>query len=262
MENIQSSQCVNCQAEVGASYCNNCGQKASIQRLRWGTLFAELNQRVLGLDNKFAKTVKDLTIRPGIVSKAFINGNRTKYIGPVGYFFVIITIYVLLISMLEVDMVEFSKEISGPFSSHETSRDTDSFQRLMMSNMKLLSFILVPFFAWGAYIVFRKKGYNVLESAVMILYSHAHPLFLSIIGLLIYKFADISLNPYILPLSLLYFGYVCTDFYQGNKIWNFVKGILSYLIGLLLFMLLIIIVIVLVSRIDSELLQTIFPRKN
>lgn len=262
MEKMSLPHCINCSAEVDATYCSKCGQKAAVNRIKWSVLLSELNQRILGLDNRFARTVKDLTIRPGSVVQAFIDGNRVKYINPVGYMFILITIYVLLISILNVDMLEFTMSTGDIFQNQGPSTiEAEGFQRLLISNLKLLTFALIPFFALGAYTIFRRKAYNLLETAVLIFYTHAHPLFLSIIALFTFKFFGVSGNSYIFPLMILYFAYACAGFYPGSKVANFIKGLLSYLLGFMFFVLLLVAMVLLLAAIDRELFEMLFPRK-
>ena len=263
MEKMPVSHCINCSAEVNATYCSQCGQKADVNRIKWKVLLSELNQRLLGLDTKFARTVKDLTIRPGRVVKSFIKGNRVKYINPVGYLFILSTVYVLAISIFNVDMVAFTKDVGSMLRS-ETSQavEAEGFQKVLMENMKILSFGLIPFFALGAYVVFRKKGYNLLETSVLIFYTHAHPLVLSFLTLLMYVVSGISGNNYVFFVTILYFAFACASFYEGNKVANFAKGLLSYLLGFLFFGFVIVAFVVLLAVIDKELFDATFPRKH
>ncbi|UII30270.1 DUF3667 domain-containing protein [Fulvivirga ulvae] len=257
------SHCINCSAEVNATYCCHCGQKVDVNRLKWKVLLSELNQRVLGLDNRFARTIKDLTVRPGKVVRSFIDGNRVKYINPVGYLFILSTVYVLFISILNIDMVEFTKDIGGMFQNEKSQEiEAEGFQRMLMGNMKIMSFTLIPFFAMAAYVVFRKKGYNLLETSVLVFYTHAHPLVLSFIALFVYKFSGVSGNNYIFPVTILYFAFACSGFYQGNKVLNFTKGLLSYLLGFLFFGFVIFIFVILLAAIDMESFESLFPRKH
>lgn len=258
MENINDTRCVNCHAEVNGAYCNHCGQKYEVSRLQWGTLFDEFNQRLLGLDNKLIRTVRDLTIRPGVVCKTFIQGNRVKYIGPVGYFFILITLLVLIVSLFKIDLVEFmrpTKELMQPSGSPEGQGD--NLQRILMSDMKTLMFVAIPFFVLGTYILFSNKGYNLIETAVVVFYTHGHPVLLTLINLLLFKFTSTAQPSWIQPLSMLYFGYACANFYKGSKIWNFVKGLLSYILGVLFFMLFLTAVVISLAKLNPELFQSL-----
>ncbi|MBL6449520.1 DUF3667 domain-containing protein [Fulvivirga sp. 29W222] len=258
MEQKPSSHCINCSAKVEAVYCSQCGQKVEVNKLKWNTILSEVNQRVLGLDNKFAKTVRDLTIRPGHVVQLFIDGNRVKYIGPVGYLFILSTIYVLCVSILNVDMVEFTRNTSDIFTGQNAQgTKAEGLHRMLMDNLKIVSFALIPFFTLSTYILFRKKGYNLLETSVLIFYTHAHPLLLSFMALFAFKFWGVSGNSYVFPISIFFYAFGCASFYSGNKVMNFVKGLLGFTFGFILFAFLIAAFVILMLVVDNELARSI-----
>lgn len=253
---------MNCGSPSLNNFCGSCGQKTAVKQLKWGTLFDELNQRLLGLDNKFAKTIRDLTLRPEQVISAFINGNRVKYIGPVGYYFVLITVYVLIVSIFDIDMVKFTQGTKELIAPGADVKQGEGFQRLIMGHMKVLSFIIMPFFIIANYLLFLRKGYNIIETAVVVFYSHAHSLIFTIVAVLLYKLSGMNTNYYMLAVSLLYLGFVYSRFYKGNKVWSFIKGLLTYVVGLLLVMILAIIITVIMALIDPELVKSLLQLKS
>jgi len=64
---------------------------------------------------------------------------------------------------------------------------------------------------------------------------------------------------YVLPLSVAYFGYACASFYKGNKIWNFVKGILGLALGYLFFLIIVIIGFIVYFILNPELAKEFAP---
>ncbi|ELR69248.1 hypothetical protein C900_05319 [Fulvivirga imtechensis AK7] len=263
MVKISEVTCVNCGMQSGSNFCGNCGQKTAVKQLKWGTLFGELNQRVLGMDNKFVKTIRDLTIRPEQVISSFIGGNRVKYIGPIGYYFILITVYVLIVSIFKIDMIRFTqgtKELMTPLGAD--MEEGVGLQRFIMGHMKVLSFMIMPFFVAANYLLFLKKGYNIIETAVVAFYVHAHSLNYTILAVLFFQLTDINTNYSMLVVTLLYMGFAYSRFYTGNRLWSFVKGILTYFIGLLLVMILVMIITVIVAFINPELVKSIIQLKD
>jgi len=61
-------------------------------------MYHDFQARIYGLDGMFPRTLRDVTLRPGQASRTFIQGNRVKYYGPVGYFFLMITVLLLLMN--------------------------------------------------------------------------------------------------------------------------------------------------------------------
>jgi len=256
---MEDIKCRNCGNEVIGSYCHNCGQKRDVHKLGWRSLFEELQKRWFGFDNNFARTVKDLTIAPKKVIGAIIDGIRVRYIGPIGYYFLLVTLFVLTISFLGIDMSEFTKDITTAFSSAETTEQQQlqmEINQKIFSNFRLFSFLLIPFFITATWLIFKNKKYNFLESSVVTFYGQGHPMILSIIALFGYKFFDwVHIQLYITPISYLYFAFVCANFYKGNKIWTFIKGLLVLVLGLFLFMIVVMIGTILVALISPGFLK-------
>ncbi len=233
--------CANCENEVIGKYCHHCGQKRDVHKLAWRSLFDELQKRWFGFDNNFARTVRDLTIAPRKVISATISGIRVRYIGPIGYYFLMVTLFVLAMSFLDIDMTEMTRDFTSVMSNAETQAEQQlqmKINQMIFSNFRLFSFLMIPFFITATWLIFKNKKYNFLESSVVTFYGQGHPLILSVLALFGYKFFNIvHAQLYLTPISYLYFAFVCANFYQGNKIWNFIKGLLVLILGFILFML-------------------------
>ncbi len=253
------TSCPNCNQEIIGAFCHHCGQKKNVYRLTWRSLFDDLQKRLFGFDNNFFRTIKDLTIRPEKVIQANIDGNRVRYIGPVGFYFLMVTIFVLLLSILNIDMIQYTQDINSAFSSGSNAEQTAlqvSFQRTVFENFRAVGFLMAPFFIIGVWIVFKNKKYNFLENSVLVFYAQGQPMLLSFLGLFVYKFADIThAVAFVSPITILYFGWVCARFYKGNGIWNFVKGLLAYTLGMLIFMLIVIVITATIAALFPEIFK-------
>jgi hypothetical protein len=233
--------CVNCEQPTQGLYCPHCGQKQGINRLTWGNVFEELQKRLFGFDSNFLRTVKDLTIRPQKVVQSAIDGIRVRYIGAVGYYFLMVTIYIIAMSVFNIDMTDYTNELNQSINPDATAEDlavAQEFSTFIADNFRVVSFLIMPFLILGIWIVFKNKGYNFLETSVLTFYGQAHPIWLAIILLVANKYTDnffsisfISLFPY------LYTIIIAVLFYKGNKIWNLAKATIGMLFGFVLVML-------------------------
>jgi hypothetical protein len=77
--------CLNCGAALSASYCGNCGQPAHLHRSLWH-LSEEFLHGVLHFDTKGVRTAPLLTFRPGLLTRRYIDGQRTRYVSPMALF--------------------------------------------------------------------------------------------------------------------------------------------------------------------------------
>lgn len=77
--------CANCAAVFSGNYCPNCGQKAHLHR----TLTAighDLVHGVLHLDGKLSRTLPLLALRPGKLTRRYIEGERARFVSPMSMF--------------------------------------------------------------------------------------------------------------------------------------------------------------------------------
>jgi len=260
---MSDNTCPYCETETIGEYCHVCGQKQGVNRLKWRHLFEDLQKRLFGFDNNFFRTLKDLTIRPGKVIDSTIEGIRIRYIGPVGYFFLMVTIFVLLMSILDVDMFDLSKGIKSTVNSGNTA-EQEKLQRAVgqsiFGNFRVASFLMMPFYILGVHLIFKNKKYNFLETSVLMFYAQGHSMIFSIFAMFAYwAFSYSNAMLLVSPFSFAYMAFVCANFYQGNVIWNFIKGLLGILLGIILLMIIAMIGGIIYVIINPEVAKQLAP---
>ena len=78
----EQSRCANCNALVQSRYCQQCGQLTSdFHRPIW-TLVKDVLSDAFSLDGRIARTIPSLMIRPGRVTRAYLEGQRARYVPP------------------------------------------------------------------------------------------------------------------------------------------------------------------------------------
>ncbi|MEL7002907.1 MAG: DUF3667 domain-containing protein [Bacteroidota bacterium] len=250
------ARCINCNTEVEGAYCHNCGQKQEISKLTLRSLAEDIQQRLFGLDSRVMRTVRDLTIVPEKVVAGFLNGIRVNYVGPASYYFLLLTLFVLTISLLDIDMAAYTAATTSIFGTPdpEQVQTQMAFQQVAFSNFRVMSFIMIPWYILANYLLFRKSKLNFVESAVFTFYVQAQPMLLSIIGLFLFKYFGLVMAiSYVAPLSILYYAYCAVRFYKHNHpVWAFIKGLLVTVLGLFFFVLVALIVMFVALIINPE----------
>lgn len=242
-----SKKCINCQQEVSDKYCACCGQRTQVKRITLREGWNDFWARIYGFDGMFPNTLRDLTLRPGVASRTFISGNRVKYYGPVGYFFLMITVFLLLLDLLNIELADFLKEMGTTTYQPEIKSGSNQeavtlkiFQ-FMSDNYKLLFFGMIPIQAFYArYVFFRKSELNFVENTVLPFYTAGHIYWLSIITVLIYKFTGVFMrNTVGTIISTFYIGYSYGNLFSYQPKWKaFVKGLGVYFLSLFTFIVL------------------------
>lgn len=257
MEN--STACINCEQSTFGKFCSHCGQKQGVARLTWSSVFVELQKRLFGFDNNYLRTTRDLTIRPQVVIDSVIEGNRIRYVGPVGYYFVMLTVYILLMSLFNVDMSEMMGTVEQTMNSDATEGQKamqSAINQFIMDNFRLTAFLMMPFFILGVWLVFKNKGYNFLETSVITFYGQAHPLWASIILIIVYKFTGYNASLFIMSsFTYIYLLIIITAFYKGNKLWNFIKAIIALILGFIFMFIFGILITIAIAILNPEMMK-------
>lgn len=206
-------------------------------------MWFDFQSRVYGFDGMLPRTLRDLTLRPGLVTDRYINGNRVLYYGPVGYFFMMGTVYLIIMSLLGIDFAEFMK--AHQIEQAEQTANQAAFQQriteLTQEYTRILFFMLIPMMAISSKMFFRKSGLNFLEHSVLPFYTSGHFYWLSIASLFLIKWNRELYLPFLfLALQAFYYGFTFQNYFRYNsRIATFVKGMLVFLVGMLLFTVLI-----------------------
>lgn len=79
----KEKNCLNCNAEVNGVFCPECGQPNREPVLGIKDLLDDFIHMMTHFDGKFFSTVRMLITKPGYLSKAFLSGQRMKYLPPV-----------------------------------------------------------------------------------------------------------------------------------------------------------------------------------
>lgn len=264
-------KCVNCGSDSSSKFCPDCGQRTGVKRITFREGWNDFWARIYGFDGMFTNTLSDLTIRPGKASQLFINGNRIKYYGPVGYFFLMITLLYLVGSLLDVPIIEFMKSNSKAtnFAPAKAGSGQEKFGEMMIQyisdNLKLVTFLFIPVQAFASrYLFFRKSNLNYFEHAILPFYIQGHIYWLNIFSVILFSISGTFMNVGIsLFISLVYFGYAYADLFSyQSKIKAFLKGIGVYITAQLLLMIVFFIVLIILIATNPSVLEMFKPSNN
>lgn len=268
---VSTARCINCDGELNGNFCSSCGQRTNVKKLSFREGWNDFWARIYGFDGMFPRTLRDLTIRPGKASRRFINGNRVAYYGPVGYFFLMITLLYLVASLLDINIIDFLK--NGSASNFQPKPKQGSGQekvmlslfQLVSDNLKLVAFIAIPIQAFCArYIFFRSSGLNFIENTVLPFYTVGHLYWPSIVSLFIYSLTGNFLPNWLqLGVTISYFSYAYADLFQDqSRLKALAKGLGVYLTTQFLFGLLMAMIVILLVLISPEVFEMLKPSNN
>lgn len=242
--------CVNCGLHTDTGYCPDCGQKMDVQKMSMKRVFEEFLSNWMGFDNRLGRTIAGMTLRPGVVINAYLNGNRVQYISPLAFLLIMTAVLILSFDLFGLDVEDFLEQNQSAFqdvTSQGQSAQQVKFQHkvteFIARNFRFFSTILIPFLAIAIRPFFRKAKFNFVERLVVVMYMSSHAVWLSVIMLGIFAATDVLLNVPFIILSLFYYAFVLTRvFHEKNYFTGLIKTTGSYLWAFVLMLIFILIV--------------------
>ncbi|MEM9000752.1 MAG: DUF3667 domain-containing protein [Bacteroidota bacterium] len=135
---FRGTECLNCGhlLDISDKYCPNCSQANSTKKLVLKDFFDEFFSNLINYDSKLLKTLYSLLIKPGTITKDYINGKRISYTNPFRFLLSLAFLYFLMFtynnssSFSSLDRLNLEETIqqTGPFSFNVDSGEfsTDS----------------------------------------------------------------------------------------------------------------------------------------
>jgi len=158
------SFCKNCGEKVVGSYCSHCGQKIIEQRISFHYISHEALHFFTHFEKGFLFTSLNMLAKPGKVVTDFVKGKRKIYQPPVSFFLIWITMYLLLLYIVEKifgeNVVIDYKEYFGPTST----------TKFAISHLSFVLLVVIPFQALYFYLLVARRKYNYFESFVVAIY--------------------------------------------------------------------------------------------
>jgi len=161
--------CKNCNTELieQDEYCKSCGGKVIRNRLTFRNLFEHLSETFFNYDNKLLRTFTQLFVKPDEVVGDYIDGVRKKYVNPISYLGIALTltgvvIYLMKRSALEINFDVFNQGLSQNYMTKIQSFTTE------YSSIIFLSYI--PLLVISSWLIFKKRNFNITERTVTFTY--------------------------------------------------------------------------------------------
>jgi hypothetical protein len=95
--------CLNCGAALDGPYCRMCGQQAHVHRTL-GAFFHDLAHGALHFEGKLWRTLPLLFLKPGRLTREYIDGRRASYVSPIALF--LFAVFVMFAALQVAAVVE------------------------------------------------------------------------------------------------------------------------------------------------------------
>lgn len=100
---LKEHVCKSCGNTFAGLYCNHCGEKVLEARDRkFRIFFGKVLISTTFVDNRFARSIWLSIIRPGFLSREYVDGRRVNYMRPLQVFFILNLVYFLFPGVLQM----------------------------------------------------------------------------------------------------------------------------------------------------------------
>ncbi|MBL4709811.1 MAG: DUF3667 domain-containing protein [Flavobacteriales bacterium] len=231
--------CLNCNFDFSGNYCNNCGQKKIEGTLSIKHVFTDFTKVIFLFDTTLYHTLKEMLLRPGKLSRAFLEGKQKSYLSPFQFFLLFMTIHLIVLNYFGESI--FSSINNELQLKGDDISNVELIQSYVRKNLNVLYFILTPIIALSIKLFYRKIKYNYSEILIFSFYIMGVSFFLSSIIILI---SQIEAKLFILKsmIMLVYFPFAIIKFTQSKSIIGIVKSFLTVILSYFLFALAILLI--------------------
>ncbi len=233
MEN-ETISCLNCGKSFKGSFCNHCGQSATVGRFTLSHVFtSDFLQKIIYVNKGFFFSVKELFTRPGHSVREYMAGKRVSHLN----YFSLLVIVIILFSLVE--------EIT-PFHFADLSKDASemasSLEELVKKHPKIVYIGIIPYYALFSFLFFLKARQNYAEHFVLNTFKGSALLLLTTLFISIASFLkDTSVILRIEQvINMLMIGYGTWFYYQyfsiyySNRFLLFCRSVICVVVPLLL----------------------------
>lgn len=165
--------CKNCHKslEENSDYCNACGGRVIRNRLTLKNLFEHFSETYFDYDNKLLRTFVYLFKKPEEVICTYISGVRKRYVNPISYLAITITISGIYFFILNKYFPNALTEMSNPYGNQLQLSKIKEVMDTTQEYYSILMVLLIPFYALLSRLVFvNRKEFNYTEHLVMSMY--------------------------------------------------------------------------------------------
>ncbi len=260
--------CLNCNQELKEKqkFCSQCGQDTKVKRASVKSLLADFAATYFSFESTFFRTFKKLIIKPGFLSKAYLEGKRVKYLTPIRLYIFTSFVFFLIISVIpdnetnteksvfkvnppektteeieedtadiklslndedNIFLPNFFKKIDTVF---DDSKSEENFFRYASSKFPILLFLFIPVLGMFFYFFFYRKKHFYIDHLIFAIHSQVFIFILLILSELLSLFIDINDISIILGIYFIYLLIASKKFYERNWFSTFLR-----LLGVFLF---------------------------
>lgn len=232
--------CHNCKSKYSGNFCSNCGQRAiANNRLKFKDIVNDFFDNAFNIHKGLFHTFWSLIIRPGMVGRAFISGERKRFTNPVRYLIIAVAIQAFMdYWFLNPELTEQPDFINFSFLSESINNSMAYWNHTLATQYSLvhnLSMILV--YPAAFLVLFKKLNYNFTELLTVNFYYFSTGLILTLFSIIAYN----AITGFSLPVTVIivitmsYVVWSNMNFFNNVNFWERLLKVLTAMLFFMLF---------------------------
>ncbi len=243
--------CKHCYYQFEGKYCTNCGEKVRRpEELTLRSLGQEFFAILTNLDNQLFSSLRLLFLRPGELSRKYIEGIRIPYLKPIQLFLLANIVFFLFLSDVNIFRTPsswyFQENVDGinvleKVKQLEVSRNLTREKVAMLYDQKSSMIakgaivLLIPFIAFICQLLHIKKRIPYPQHVIFATHYFTSILLISVLVSLLVEFFFDEYHQwlFIVPISLmifLYFTMSIKRFYNSKWPITLVKSVIGFFV--------------------------------
>lgn len=179
--------CRNCAHEFEGNFCNQCGQTAHTHAIDWHYIWHEIPHSVWHLDRGILFSLRELCTRPGHTIREFIEGKRVNHYRPLALLLILGAITAFVSHSLNISLMKSSQQVFTPTETSTHMKDVQAqMYHFMEEKQALGQIIMIPFFAFGFWRLFKRKGYSYPQLLVSQAFINNFSMLVSLVTILLF----------------------------------------------------------------------------
>lgn len=225
------NNCKKCDSKVESNFCPNCGHPQKLEKINGRYILSELGS-VLNFQKGILFTIKELLIRPGQNIRAFISEDRNRLVKPVMFILITSVIYSLIVSLFQLE----DGFIDGASAALENTKPvTLAILEWIQEHYGYANVIMAVFIGLWLKVFFRRNHYNFFEILILLCFVMGIGMLIFSIFGLIKGLTHSNVAEVSTIIVFIYTVFAIGQFFDKRKIGSYLKGLVSYLLGMITF---------------------------
>jgi hypothetical protein len=219
--------CKNCNTEINSNFCPNCGQPASPKRIDGHYIIHEI-EHVLHFERGILYTIRELVTNPGQNIRNYLSENRSRLVKPIIFIIVTSLIYTLISHFFHIE---------DEYVKHQGLEKSaiGKILKWIQANYGYASILTGIFIAIWLKVFFKKYGYNFFEMLIMLCFVQGISMLIFAVFALGEGFFHFNLLNIAGIIGVIYLVWAIGNFFEAKKIGNYIKALISILLGTITF---------------------------